>query len=279
MKQVGLKKITGITFLIIYIVIIIIFLYFFFFYRLKDSSLWNSDTKFVGHALYGVDSIDYTNSYEALEVGYQNNITVMEADFLFTTDGELVLLHFWENSSSNRRTTFDTFMSSKIMGQYTPLDLKELLLIMEKYSDLYIIIDTKEESDSGNYSWGNVYRKIVEECREYNEELLDRFIVQLYDYDDYFVISKIYPFSSYIFSLYKMDVVSVEKIVYFCLLYHIDTISIPINYLSDGIVCEDDISFIKKKNIKIYVYTVNDYDIYQGLLDLGIDGVYTDFLH
>lgn len=261
-------------------VIIFFSIYFFFFYRLDSFSSWHTDVNFIGHGLYGIDSVDYTNSYEALELGYSNGITVMEADFLFTLDKKLVLLHSWEDDSLfERRVSYDEFMSSKLLNKYTPLDLSSLLFIMKKYSNLYIIIDTKEETNSDEYNMIDVYKEIVANCMEYDESLLDRFIVQLYDYKDYSTMSKVYPFSAYIFTIYKMNKFSIRQIVYFCLLHHIDTIALPLNYLVDGIVTTDDISFIKKKNIKVYVNTVNDFVTYQELLEIGIDGIYTDFLY
>lgn len=39
------------------------------------------------------------------------------------------------------------------------------------------------------------------------------------------------------------------------------------------------INKIKSKNLKLYVHTVNDRDKYNEYLNIGIDGVYTDFLY
>ena len=88
----------------------------------------------------------------------------------------------------------------------------------------------------------------------------------------------IYNFKNKLVTVYKMNPLNVYYITYYCLINNIDTIVIPLWYIDDGIINEKDIRFIKSKNIKIFVHTVNDRDIYNNLLDMGIDGVYTDSL-
>lgn len=148
---------------------------------------------------------------------------------------------------------------------------------MEKYNDLYIIIDTKED-EYGNKTALNIIEKIVEITKEYDEKLLDRFIVQIYNSENYKEIMNIYNFKNKLVTVYKMNPLNVYYITYYCLINNIDTIVIPLWYIDDGIINEKDIRFIKSKNIKIFVHTVNDRDIYNNLLDMGIDGVYTDSL-
>ena len=105
------------------------------------------------------------------------------------------------------------------------------------------------------------------------------FIVQLYNFEDYKLLKKIYNFDNKIFSVYKFsDGFTIEKIVYYCLMNDINSIVIPYEYINDDNINREKIKFIKSKNINIFVNTVNDYDIYNTLLDYGIDGVYTDFL-
>ena len=170
-------------------------------------------------------------------------------------------------------------MNNKINNIYTPMDLKDLLEYMKKYNDLYIVIDTKEDLYDNNKTIFDVYKKIVDEVISYDIKLLDRFIVQLYNFEDYKLLKKIYDFDNKIFSVYKFsDGFTIEKVVYYCLMNNIDSIVIPYEYINDENINREKIKFIKSKNINIFVNTVNDYDIYNTLLDYGIDGVYTDFL-
>ena len=60
-------------------------IYFLLFMRAKDNDL--DSVKFIGHGIYGIDNISYTNSFESLELAIKNEIKVVEVDFLFTNDG------------------------------------------------------------------------------------------------------------------------------------------------------------------------------------------------
>ena len=261
-------------FSLIILLIIILGIWFLCFKKVNIEDSVFEDITFIGHGLYGIDGKDYSNSLESLELGYNNGIRVMEADFLFTSDGSIVLNHYWEFSFIE---SYREFLDKKILDKYTSMDIYDLLKCMEKYNDLYIIIDTKED-EYCNKTALDIIEKIVEITKEYDEKLLDRFIVQIYNSENYKEIMNIYNFKNKLVTVYKMNPLNVFYITYYCLINNIDTIVIPLWYIDDGIINEKYIRFIKSKNIKIFVHTVNDRDIYNNLLDMGIDGVYTDSL-
>lgn len=262
-------------------IIIIFLLYVMFFFTLKknDSNNLLKTTKFIGHAFYGVDNIDYTNSKEAMEYGYENGIRIMEVDFLFTSDGDLVLNHFWENGEWESSSEF---LNKKIKDKYTAMNLDLLLEYMSYYDDMYIIIDTKENEYNNSKNIIDVYREIINKVRIYDENLLDRFIPQIYDFNIYKEINKLYEFKNKIFSIYKFSINNnpnlIKFITYYCLLYDIDSIVIPYEYIQYNILNEEVISFINSKNINVFVNTINDKIIYEELINIGITGVYTDYL-
>ena len=264
-------------FTLIFILFFICSVYFMFFKKIKhnDDCIWK-DVTFIGHGMYGIDEIDYTNSLEALELGYNEGIRVMEVDFLFANEGKLILNHYWENDVQE---DYNQFLNKKIKNKYTAMDLKMLLGYMEKYKDLYIVIDTKEEGYNNGKDILDVYKKIVSDTKEYNESLLDRFVIQLYNFDDLKEMNKIYQFKNKIFTIYKLPLdFNIYEIVYYCLFNDIETIVIPQGYLPCDLVKEEEIDFIRSKNINIYVNTVNDRELYNKLRKKGINGVYTDFL-
>ena len=276
MKRIRVNKYNLVT-----IIIIIFLLYLIFFLTLKKNDTNNLlyDTKFIGHAFYGVDNVDYTNSKEAFLSGYDNDIKIMEVDFLFTSDLELVLNHFWEDSvweSSNE------FLNKKVMGKYTPMNLEDLLDLMSNYKDVYIVIDTKESEYNHGNDLIDVYREIINKTIDYDEKLLDRFIPQIYDFNSYKEINELYKFKNIMFSIYKFGINNnpnlIKFITYYCLLYDIDSIVIPYEYIEYEIVTKDTIEFIKRKNINIFINTINDKKIYNDLIEMGITGVYTDYL-
>lgn len=151
-----------------------------------------------------------------------------------------------------------------------------LLDYMEKYQDLYVVIDTKENEYSGSIS--SIYKQIVVACQERNPKLLERFIAQVYSFEEYDEIKNIYNFSNYIFSTYKLQEIFPRQIVYFSLINNIRVIAVPTDQLEKNLFSKEDIELIKSKNIKLYVYTVNDENDYNKLLAEGIDGIYTDYL-
>lgn len=260
-------------FLILILLILLILILLFFFYKFNNKEQWYTNNPLIGHALYGIDQIDYTNSKEALDLAYANNIRVVEADFLLTTDKKLVLKHYWED---NKISSYSNFMLEKINDKYTPMDINMLLDYMEKYQDLYVVIDTKENEYSGSIS--SIYKQIVVACQERNPKLLERFIAQVYSFEEYDEIKNIYNFSNYIFSTYKLQEIFPRQIVYFSLINNIRVIAVPTDQLEKNLFSKEDIELIKSKNIKLYVYTVNDENDYNKLLAEGIDGIYTDYL-
>lgn len=276
MKRIRVNKYNIVT-----IIMIIFLLYVVFFLTLKknDNNNLLNNTKFIGHAFYGVDNIDYTNSKEAFLEGYENGIKIMEVDFLFTSDKELVLNHFWENFIQDSSTSF---LSKKVVGKYTPMNLDDLLLLMSHYKDVYIVIDTKESEYNHGNSLIDVYKEIINKTIAYDKSLLDRFIPQIYDFDSYKEISKLYKFKNNMFSIYKFAINNnpnlIKFITYYCLFYDIDSIVIPYEYINYGIINKDTIDFIRDKNINIFINTINDKDIYNNLINMGITGVYTDYL-
>ena len=57
-----------------------------------------------------------------------NGNAVIEIDFLFTSDGELVCLHGWTDVGGlETACTLDEFKNLKIYGKYTPMTAEDAL--------------------------------------------------------------------------------------------------------------------------------------------------------
>ena len=227
----------------------------------------------IGHALYGINNESYGNCLECLEEGYKKGIRLLEADFLFTSDNELILNHYWDQKIKNK----NSFLTSKIYGKYTPVNLSILLDKMMEYKDIYIIIDTKEDK-YGNSVY-SVYEKIIEEALKVDESLLDRFIPQYYNYEMYKELKEIYDFKYDMVTLYKWPNINYTEIINFCINENIEAITIPIWIYNDKIFTKENIQTLRDNNIKIFVHTINDNDLYEQLKVSGVDGIYTDFLN
>lgn len=255
------------------LVFLIIYVFFMFFYKFP-LDVFFENVHYIGHAFYHIDGYTYTNSYEALENGYQNGIRVMECDFLTTSDNKFVLNHFWQQ---DKILSYQDFMKSKLNDYYTPMDLEDLLQYMHSHMDLYIIIDTKDNYYDNSFSTNDFYKRLVAYIQNYDSKMLKRFIPQIYDFSDYYDIKKVYNFSNYIFSLYKISNISLKKVTYFCLLHQIHAIAIPSWFIVEDKL-DKEIQFIKSKNIYLYSFTINEESLYETYRKKGINGVYTDFL-
>lgn len=227
----------------------------------------------IGHALYGINNKSYGNCLECLEEGYKKGIRLIEADFLFTSDGDLILNHFWEDKVLDKKT----FLNNKIYGKYTPMNLSMLLEKMMEYKDIYIIVDTKED-EYGNDIY-KLYRQLIEDAGKIDDSLPERFIPQYYNYEMYYKLKNIYDFKYDMVTLYKWPYLDINMIVNFCIQEDIDAITIPSWVYTDEFISNDVWKALRDSNIKVYVHTINDQEEYDLLKISGVDGIYTDFLN
>lgn len=239
---------------------------------------WNRDS-LIAHACGGIEENNYTNSREAFEASYALGMRSIEVDFILTADDKLVCCHGWEDELSSEYGseyvyTKDEFLNTRIYDKYTSLALEDVFELMKKYTDVWIITDTKETEEE-------LVRKEFEEILKTAEEtdsmdVLDRMVVQLYSYEMYDIIEEIYPFPEYILTLYQMEQPGVEDFVEhcrFCKNRGIDTIT-----MRQGWVRQQFAGIAERYGINMYVHTVNTMDRVEDLQELGVKGFYTDFL-
>ena len=231
------------------------------------TNTWYTENKVVAHATGGIDGLDYTNSKEALLNSINNDIKVIEIDFNYTTDGQLVCYHYYKNITPDAsELSLEEFLNVKIQGKYTPMTFEDVLQIMKNYSDVYISVDTK------HLKLEEVVQDIVNKCNDRN--ILNRFIIQCYFPGDKTKISNIYNFpkENYLYSPYKYieDPYEVLKICY--------KENINIVTIKNGIWSKDILNLFKSKNIYVYVYSINRLDMAEVAFKNGVHGIYTDFL-
>ncbi len=231
------------------------------------------------HAMGLIDGIAYTNSLEAFQAHYANGQRYFETDFSLTKDDQLVARHDWgegwqEGIDTENVPTEEVFLNTPILGVYTPLSLKNIILIMQQYEDVYIITDTK---DTEPVMAKKDISILVETAREMDAmDVLDRFVIQIYSREMYGAIKDIYDFPNYIFTLYAIwngDESEFIEYCRFCVANGIPTITMWDYRYADN----PNLSLIADKyGIKIYVHTVNDYETAEKMFSLGAYGIYTD---
>lgn len=245
---------------------------------------WYDKNSIVLHALGAVDADTYTNAREALEYSYQNGSRAMECDFALTSDGQIVACHDW--ASWNRKSNQDgaagedyvpaleEFMSSRIMGKYTPLSGDDIVLFMKEHPDLYLITDTKGARPD---EISEEFKTLVETAeRNGCEEILDRMVIQIYHAYMYDMVNDIYAFPNYIYTLYQEgyrgEPDQMQQYAEFCMLHDIDVIT-----MNEAYYHEELLDICNQYKVRMFVHTVNGEDEIASFSAQGV-GVYTDNL-
>lgn len=240
-----------------------------------------SDYKLISHAMGGIQDQAYTNSYEAFVANYEQGNRVFEVDLLLTEDHHVVARHEWTQAMTKElqqegelpkdrqavQLTYKEFKESAILGKLTPLDWGDILDLMEKYPDIHIVTDTKEQKQE------ELLRNIVKEAKQRNNpDLFQRIIPQIYDQPMLKTVQGVYDFPSIIYTLYASQDTD-EEVIDFVEKNHITGVTMPENRTS-----KDFISTLNDAGVLTYVHTINDIADMKKYENMGIYGFYTDDL-
>lgn len=236
---------------------------------------WLEEDILLAHAMGGIGESDYTNSLEAFEQAYKNKFRVYEVDLVVTKEGKVVCSHEYLDENGEV-IEYSSFMQEKIEDKYTPVDLKKLIDLMEKYPDVYIMTDIKWDNSMGssNEDVITLVSALVEEAsmRE-TKDILDRMIIQIYNPKSYEIMKNIYPFKNYVYTLYHYASPIYEEILGFCL-----ENKLPVVAMEEGRISKDIVEYFNQWNIDVLVYTINDETTANKLREFGVKGIYTDWL-
>ena len=242
---------------------------------------WYEYNTVVAHALGSVDGRKETNSKEAFLESYDKGIRVMEVDFELTSDGTLVARHDFDQDSYytleqkvlNGSTQMDItrYLKEKICFKYTPLTAEDILLLMKEYEDVFIITDSKR-TDEQNIRLQ--FQNLVDSAQKLNcTDVLDRFIIQIYNDEMYDTIKSIYEFENWIYTLYQVKNPDFNKIGQFCQSNNIEVVTI-----NESILTSEISQILKSYGLRIYTHTINRLLDAQKLRSLGAYGIYSDIL-
>jgi glycerophosphoryl diester phosphodiesterase len=235
------------------------------------------ESALIAHAGGGMEKEHYSNSLEAFEDSYQNGMRTIELDFLLTSDDRLVCGHDWNQQLCSDYEegyvySYEEFLDIRIFDKYTPLSLERVFELMKKYEDVYVITDTK---DSNPEEVRRDFEILLETAQETDSmEVLNRLVIQLYNYEMYDVVEEVYPFSSYVLTLYKLGEFDETEFIShcrFCKTNGIDAITMWYYWATPEIM---DIA--NQYGIDIYVHTLNTVEEMEEYYDMGVKGIYTD---
>ncbi len=244
-------------------------------YNPQVKSVYNETNPFfnniIGHGMFGIDGITYTNSKEAFIEGYKKGLRVFEIDLELTSDEKLVLSHDWDNyvfiPSSKE------FLNEKIKNKYTTLSIEDILLLLKIYPDVWFITDSKYIEKELIIK---EFKYLVNSAQKLNlVKELERFIIQLYYQDMYSIIESVYHFNYYLYTMYMNWEYNSNHFEEIC------------KWGKDkllGIVLYKDwyninlLKIVNKYNLDLYLHTVNDVFEAKKYFKDGVKGIYSDFI-
>ena len=244
----------------------------------EGEPAWYESSAIIAHAMGNIDGRSETNSKEALEQTYSRGQRVFEVDLILTSDGCLVARHDFADDSyytleqkkpENPVMDLETFLSTPIMGLYTPITIADIAKFMADHNDVFIVTDTKFTDEE------TVRRQFELLCEAFEyDSRLDRVIVQTYNMDMYDVVHEIYPFKNYIFTVYQLAERDYNAIGKFCAERGIAVVTMPSSTADANVT-----ALLHSYGLHLYVHTVNRITTMGTMLEYGLcDGFYSDYV-
>lgn len=234
---------------------------------IDEPDAWYSRNSLIAHACGGIDGRTYTNSKEAIENAISNGYNIIETDLTITDGGNIICYHSWDYSIS-----YQEFMNKKVNYLYSPMNLDMLFNYLVDNPSLYCVTDMK-------CLYGEIDTQIIQGIVDYAtsnhlEHILNQFIIQIYYEDDLAKVNSIYPFNNIIYTQYMNESDDASRIIAFCIDNNIHAVALS----KESIDNSDIISMYNSKNIKVFSFTVNDFDEAIDQNKIGVTGFYTDFI-
>ena len=250
-----------------------------------------TDYSVVAHAGGGIDGKSGTNSREAMEQAVKKGYGIIEVDLSLTSDNELILFHGWDSDTQdelelddvdlgeNGVPDLETSKNMKICKKYTTMTGEDLVSFMKKNPSIYILTDEK----FSNKDQINVEMEKLAELCGYDEKLLSRFIVQIYDIDTYDRVMSVYHFPNLMYATYMYgtdDESYWVQVVEDCQERGIQTISMWNNMIATkrhGVYGR--MRILNESGLRICAHTINKLSVVERVKDAGADMIVSDFLY
>lgn len=154
-----------------------------------DGESLQCNQKFIAHGGGAISWFDYTNSREALTQAYDAGFRMFELDFMQTKDNRLVAVHDWKmykqkigwtGEIDDTPLTLKEFLSGKIDGEFTPMDMVKVNQWFSEHQDAVLITDKIEDPQRMLESFWFYDRMIMELfSREAVEEAIHLWITPM----------------------------------------------------------------------------------------------------
>ncbi len=228
-----------------------------------------SPARRIAHAGGGIDGETYTDSFEAMDKSMKAGFTLLEIDFSWTSDGELVCLHDWQDSfkrffgyyPATRPTLLDFKRLVKQRSPYHLCTLDELADWMVENPRMLLVTDVKNQNI-------RALKLIAKSIEGFD----DRVIPQIYQPQSFRVAKEI-GYKDIIWTLYRYRGNSEEVLSWVEKMSALYAVTMPTGLAETGLG-----SALQERGIYTYTHTINAADKLEHYRGLGIDNVYTDFL-
>ena len=209
-----------------------------------------------------------TNSREAVENSVNKGLFLIELDFAFTKDKKLTCARDWKLTGKKRpdMKRYEKAMKAKGM---TPVTMDYLISLLSSNPKVRIVVDTSEKEPV------NVYKKLKSYLKgRKKEDLLKRFIPQVYSRKEMKQVMKVADFPYKMLSLHKEMPATpegLETIRSFCAKYNIYAVVIPKNKMT-----AENSAIFHNSGIKVVTYIMNTRSAALRFQRAGADAVLSD---
>tara|TARA_R110000796_G_C14533100_1_gene432108 strand:- start:869 stop:1714 length:846 start_codon:yes stop_codon:yes gene_type:complete len=233
----------------------------------------------IAHAGGGLPEGTYTNAREAFDGSAARNFIYVEADLNWTKDGQLVLIHDWQESHVEwftplqrlpgwldlsrwtRAPSVAAFKARSMQQDLTPMALTDLMSWLRTHPDIFIITDIKDRNADG-----------LALIRETAPDMASRIIPQIYFPEEYQPVRAL-GYRDVILTAYRTQLGGAD-LASFADSHDLFALTVPLGRLS-----AEEIQQIVATGTPVFVHTVNAPDRAIELRQQGVSGLYTDFLY
>jgi hypothetical protein len=221
----------------------------------------------VAHACGRLDGHDYLNCLEAFEHNYARGFRSFEIDFLQAADGKVVAAHDLARFDLGPDTTSAEFLSRRLLGRYTPLDVNSIAQLMRDHPDWLLVTDVKDDNAE---ALAQLRDALVRKGVDYRA----RVAPQIYSLSDEIEAVRRLGYTRTILTLYRQRA-GVGRILAFVRQNpEISAVTMPAEWLEAGSDLAGDLAGL---GVALYVHTVNDSAASRRAAAAGA-GIYTDVL-
>lgn len=242
--------------------------------------------KYIMHAGGSINKTYYTNSFEAIDKNYQDGNRIFEIDLNFSSNGDLVLIHSWDEFGyrsilkkeyPGEVTPMGTkeFKNTKISGQFTSMTIKDLINFMKRNPYCYFILNLKQGSKAEVTKAG---LKALVKAANYDRAILNRFVIWGYNAKAIEAAKAVYNFELITFSYrdpedLPKDLNSYQKIINYCKKNRITSL-----IMANGSYDAEMVKLAKKNGIYTFVFTVDSEKAANNYFNSGVDMVLSNKL-